>query len=140
MDQTGSTTLIGPVVLALFAAADVLRPRFPTARWHMWYPAMACGMVNAVSSDKGSAITCMITGHSAPPAPRALRCRPAVASLCVSVAANHELTLAPFLLRLLSCVLAPPAVMNLSSCLAALISKGPSAQIASVAKQSAGIR
>ena len=64
VDQQGSTLVIAPFVLVLFVAADLLRPRFPLARWHMWYPAMACGMVNGVSSEKGSAITCMITGHS----------------------------------------------------------------------------
>ena len=65
MEQRGSTTAIAPVVLGLFVAVDVLRPRFPDARWHMWYAAMACGMVNGVSATKASAVTCMITGHSA---------------------------------------------------------------------------
>ena len=80
MEQRGSTTAIAPVVLGLFVAVDVLRPRFPEARWHMWYAAMACGMVNGVSATKASAVTCMITGHSAStrsscvPAPRSIPC------------------------------------------------------------------
>ncbi len=65
MDQRGSTTLIAPVVLGLFTLADILRPRFPDVRWHMFYPAMACGMVNGVSAEKAGAVTCMITGHRA---------------------------------------------------------------------------
>ena len=63
MEQRGSTTAIAPAVLGLFILADVLRPRFPDVRWHMFYPAMACGMVNAVSAEKGNAVTCMVTGH-----------------------------------------------------------------------------
>ena len=65
MERRGSTTVIAPVVLGLFTVADILRPRFPDVRWHMFYPAMACGMVNGVSAEKAGAVTCMITGHRA---------------------------------------------------------------------------
>ena len=49
-DHRGSCTTAAPLVVALFLLADILRPRFPDARWHMWSPAAACGMVNAVST------------------------------------------------------------------------------------------
>ena len=49
-EHRGSCTTAAPLVVALFLLADLLRPRFPDARWHMWSPAAACGMVNAVST------------------------------------------------------------------------------------------
>ena len=41
LEQRGSTTAIAPVILGLFVVTDLLRPRFPDVRWHMWYSALA---------------------------------------------------------------------------------------------------
>ena len=121
LEQRGSTTAIAPVILGLFVVTDLLRPRFPDVRWHMWYSSMACGMVNAVSAEKGNAVTCMVTGHSKRAA--------AANSVAAAMFASRSLKLCGVAL----------AVMTLAGSVSDFLQCGSSPKLRKAVTQSAGV-
>lgn len=58
-----SCSVAAPVVFALFALADEMRVKFPSSRWHLLLLAVAGGIINSISAEKGKLVTNMMTGH-----------------------------------------------------------------------------
>ena len=53
---------MAPLVLGLFALRDAAALAFPS-RWLMIPLVLGFSLINALSSEEGGAITCMVTGH-----------------------------------------------------------------------------